>query len=345
VHFARFNAALNAMPNVVSVVSDGWEAFAGETFDRVYAHPPYVPALANQFVYRDGGSDGEHVTRAIIAGLPNHLRPGGSCSITCALTDRRGETAERRVLGWLGDAAPEFELVVFQRGDWDLMHAYRNVEADGAATLRDCERWLLHFDGLGIERFVLCSFELRRMGRRPGRNAGAVVERRIAGPRLAASALDWQFRWAELVAANPDPIARLAARAPRVVPHTTLEVVLVADEELDWHTRGATVSAEWPANAAVHAPPLAPTLLELCDGTRDLEALLGALRDAGLVDETVSREDMARLLDLMCAAGILELPDCPVPPMPRALGAWPRLGSAQAGTTTTSSVPTQSTRQ
>lgn len=325
VHFARFNAALNGLDAVTAVESDVWAALAGETFDRVYAHPPYVPALAHVFDFRDAGADGEQITRRIVEGLAEHLRPGGRCAITCALTDRRDAPVERRIRAWLGDAAPEFDLVVLQRRDWDAMHAYKNV-ANGGAGFVDAERWLRHFEGLGIERFLLCSFELRReaAGRAP------VTERRRVGKRIDHAAMDWHFAWARHFADAPTPEARLAGQAPRVVPGARVNVSLRADDDGSWETTGATVETDYPTVAAVQAPPLAPTLLELCDGTRDVPALLAALREAGLVGDDVTAGEVAALVELMLTAGALEIAPCPVP-------------RRQAATTATSSVPTQST--
>jgi hypothetical protein len=74
------------------------------------------------------------------------------------------------------------------------------------------------------------------------------------------------------------------------------------------------VETAWPTHALVKAPPLAPTLLELCDGTRDVVALLQGLRDTGLVTDEVSVADVARLVEVLAAAGALELSDCPIPP-------------------------------
>lgn len=352
---ARFNARLNGLEQMVAVTSDAWSAMAGETFDYVCAHPPYVPTLAHEYDYRDAGEDGEQVTRSIVRGLPEHLRPGGRCAFTAALSDRRGQPTQQRIRGWLGDAADEFEVVVMRRKDWDTLHAYRSVAGAGAATFQDLERWMRHFDALGIERFALCSVEIRR----ERRTRVPVAEMHVAGTQLDATTIDWHFRWAHHALAHADSVERLAGQAPRVVPGARLLVQLRADADRDWVTQGATVDTDWPMNAAVRLPPLAPTLLELCDGTRDVPALLAGLRAAGLVEADVVERDVARLVELLCTAGALEVPACPLPPRPDDArtddhsAGWrgtlapeaPGDPAGQTGTSATSSVPTQSTRQ
>src|SRR5690606_36116914 len=42
--FAAFNAQLNGLSNVSAVQGDLYEPVRGMTFDRIVAHPPYVPA-------------------------------------------------------------------------------------------------------------------------------------------------------------------------------------------------------------------------------------------------------------------------------------------------------------
>jgi methylase of polypeptide subunit release factors len=313
VHFARFNAWLNDLADRVHVVeSDAWSALGGETFDLVVAHPPYVPALSHRFDFRDGGADGERVARQIVEGLGAHLRPGGRFVMTAALSDRRGAPIASRVREWLGPGGEAFDIVILENGEYGPMEAYRNV-TKGGKDFVDCERWLKHFDSLGVERFALSIVEVRRdaEGRAP------VTERRVAGKSPDYRAVDWVFRWARRAATSgATPEERLRGQRPRVAPGARLAVHLESDASGAWFTVGAAIETAWPTHALVKAPPLAPTLLELCDGTRDVPALLDGLRGAGLVSDDVGVNDVAHLVDVFAAAGALELPDCPIPAMP-----------------------------
>jgi carbamoyltransferase len=55
VRFALFNVALNGLRNVRVLQGDVYAPLGDERFDVVVAHPPYVPALETEFVFRDGG--------------------------------------------------------------------------------------------------------------------------------------------------------------------------------------------------------------------------------------------------------------------------------------------------
>ena len=310
VDFARFNVQLNGLADRVRVVeSDAWSALGSETFDLAVAHPPYVPALSHRFDFRDGGADGEQVARRIVEGLGAHVRPGGRFVMVAGLSDRRGAPIAARVREWLGAAGDAFDVVVLENGEYGPMEAYRNV-AKGGKDFVDCERWLRHFDALGVERFAVSVVEMRRdaAGRAP------ITERRVAGTAPDHRAVDWVFRWARRAAlTGPTADARLRGQRPRVAPGTRLAVHLESDATGAWYPVGAAVETAWPTHGLVKAPPLAPTLLELCDGTRDVAAILEGLRAAGLVAPDVTTADVAHLVEVLAAAGALELSDCPIP--------------------------------
>ena len=88
-------------------------------FDVIAAHPPYVPAEETELVFRDGGADGEQITRRIVAGLADHLNPGGLFYLECMLTDRAGEPIEQRVRRMLGPLEEEFDVFVVRGGGAD----------------------------------------------------------------------------------------------------------------------------------------------------------------------------------------------------------------------------------
>lgn len=309
VHFSRFNALLNDLDDRLEAIqSDAWKSVAGE-FDMVVAHPPYVPALSHRFDFRDAGGDGEQVTRALIEGAPAHISRGGRMIVRAALSDRNGQTIAQRVREWLGDASNEFDLVQLESMEYGPMDAYRNV-TNGGHDFVDCERWLRHFQALGIERFALCTIEFRReaFGRPP------VTVRRVLGTPINPALAEWHFQWGRYVElGGTTALERLVGQAPRVAPGVRLSVHLTSDADGSWRNVGALVESHWPSLGVVKAPPLVPTLLELCDGSRDVHALFDGVKSAGLVTEDVGEIELANLLEILAAIGALEFPAVPLP--------------------------------
>lgn len=110
-HFAKFNCALNDLNNVEVVCGDLYESVAGRSFDRIVAHPPYVPSLDNTTIWRDGGTTGELLVRRIIQGLPQYLRKGGmACVVSLGLDTAEGQM-EERARTWLGSSKDEFDII------------------------------------------------------------------------------------------------------------------------------------------------------------------------------------------------------------------------------------------
>ena len=88
------------------------DSVAGQTFDRIVAHPPYVPALSQSQVFRDAGEAGESVLEQIVAGLPDHLRSGGTFVSVSAGWDTTEGPFEERIRRWLGDYTGEFDVIL-----------------------------------------------------------------------------------------------------------------------------------------------------------------------------------------------------------------------------------------
>src|SRR5271154_5616861 len=90
IDFAKFNAALNGIQNVSFALGDLYQPVEGRTFDRIAAHPPYVPVLKPAEIFYGGGEVGEEITKRIVEGLPAKLKPGGRFYCRTMGTERPG---------------------------------------------------------------------------------------------------------------------------------------------------------------------------------------------------------------------------------------------------------------
>lgn len=95
--FGEFNRRLNELNNTTVLQGNLYEPLADVTFDRIVAHPPYVPALEARAIHADGGEDGQTIIRAIVEGLPRFLEPRGRFYCTTMGVDSEGEPYEQRV--------------------------------------------------------------------------------------------------------------------------------------------------------------------------------------------------------------------------------------------------------
>ena len=305
-HFAEFNRRLNGKANVTVACGDAWDAVGGRTFDRVVAHPPYV-AGADDAVFRDGGEDGETVTRRIVEGLPAHLRPGGALHCTCAVTDRVSAPFERRVRLWLGDAADRFDVFFFPSASHDAVAHFARRAADGLDDMAAFARRARTFRRLGIERIAYGSFVLRRLrddeDRRP-----LTVRRRAPGARWEdlRRAMDVERALAEPGVA--DALASLPLAADPDVEYAVTRRVG------DAAAASCHVRLAGPLAVDASVRPWVGTLLARARGDRPLTDVVRALREEGAApahdDDPAELPALVRAFD---AAGVLRLacPDAP----------------------------------
>jgi carbamoyltransferase len=112
IRFAEFNKKLNGIENVTVYCGDLFAPIQSTLFDRIVAHPPYIPALVDSVTYKDGGVDGERVSIDLIRGLPRHLSDGGEFYAYLSLSDRLDAPAELRVREMLGADGQEFDVAL-----------------------------------------------------------------------------------------------------------------------------------------------------------------------------------------------------------------------------------------
>lgn len=307
--FARFNAALNGLENFTAVQGDLYEPVAGKTFDLITAHPPYVPAESTQMVFRDGGADGEQITRRIIAGLSNYLNPGGVFYLDCMMTDRRNDPIEHRIRRMLGPQEDEFDVVVVRSGFVETKIYQADHLASGRMTPESFLRQNALFKRLGVERLVaVTALVQRQTAPRP-----VVTRQRILSGETRAEDLVWLLRYLTgTVEWGAEETRRLLDSRPRVVRGAELRVQSVLREGV-WAPVEARIASTAPFAAASVCPAWVPTLLSRCDGQTTVREHFDRLLGEGALPATSSDEGFAELIRDLADVPFLELELFPLP--------------------------------
>ncbi|HUE81584.1 MAG TPA: class I SAM-dependent methyltransferase [Pyrinomonadaceae bacterium] len=161
-HFAAFNRALNDCAGVEVVCGDLYEPVTGRTFDRIVAHPPYVPSTRISKVWRDGGATGELLVRRIVEGLPSHLRPGGLfCMISIGL-DTAHSSFEQRARGWLGNKESEFDIIFAWKSEKTPRDTLRDLAERDSLSLSELQVLREEFDRVRIVNMPYGALFIRR---------------------------------------------------------------------------------------------------------------------------------------------------------------------------------------
>lgn len=310
--FARFNIALNGLDNVTALQGDLWEPVAGRTFDRIAAHPPYMAARRTNFIYRDGGQDGEQITRRILQGAAAHLAPGGVLHCTCMLTDRRGTGLGERIREMLGPANGGLDLLVLENdrvNPWvDLAKRMAGGDSDAVAEAVEQVR---AFQEMEVHTMVFSTLVVRHNGgAHPARTT--VLTR---GPGTRWPQVEWALEMEGLLADAGRGSAWWAATSPRLSPHAQLHLrYRGAPGEADpWEAEGGYVQVTHPFVQGGDTNLAVAQFLGRCDGTTSVATHLERMQQEGQVPGHLPMEQFLEMVRGLVHLGVLELPELPVP--------------------------------
>lgn len=309
VRFAEFNVALNGLSNVRVLEGDVYAPVAGERFDVIVAHPPYVPSLRMEFVFRDAGEDGEQVTRRVIEGLTEHLQPGGQAYFECMLTEREGGILEDRIRGMLAGASEEFDLVIAQGRTVDPFHFLADQARAGYIPFDQLAPWKDVLDRLRIEALVFVSLLMQRRGNtRP-----VITTRRALSPLTTAADMQWLLRWLVGTAGwDMTDMRRLLASRPRTLPRTEVRSRSTLHEG-QWAVQECQLVTLAPFAVEAACPTWYATLLQFCDGRMTAREHLQFLRDTRAVPDTAPEDLFASMIRQLVDAGLVEIDEFRLP--------------------------------
>lgn len=303
--FAEFNARLNGLQNFTALQGDLWEPVRGKTFDTIVAHPPYVPSVARELIYRDGGEDGEQVTRAILGGLHAHLAPGGVFHCTCVISSREGSTPAQRVRAMIGEHADAYDLVYVRNGSNSLVEHFASslMSSDAPIAARTGEQ-VRRLAELQVERVEFATIVLKRHNE--SRTGFTFVASR--GSETGWREVAWALR-AGAAATRPAVMAQALLRTPiRIAAGARLELsyrVGVGSEDR-WVAERGHISVETPFVGRVDVGAGDAMMLAQFDGTRTLHEHLLALKADGALPAETDEEQFALSFSQLVLDGIVE---------------------------------------
>ena len=301
VRVAEFNRLLNAVPNVTVAKGDLYEAVGEQTFDRIVAHPPYVPGLQAAEIYRDGGEDGERVTRRIVQGLPTHLRPGGRFYCLSLGTDRGENTLEQRVRSWLEPDAAQFDVAVVARKYVDAAWFAMESAVKERAGIERVERWKAMFQSQNVTALVYASFVIQR--KQTARQVFTV--RREQGPQSGRAEIEWLLAW-ETAAMEYGCEQLLASSHPRVSKDLTLRVShRIRQGEMV--PANFMLLTDYPFCVECEVQPWVGFLLARSNGSATALQLFDYCKENVLIHPESTFSEFASLLRTLVAGGFLEL--------------------------------------
>ena len=300
-HFAAFNAALNGAPNVKAVQGDLFSPIEERTFDRIAAHPPYMPVLRPAEIYYDGGEDGEQVTRRILEGLQQHLKPGGRLYCRTLGTDREGEPFEQRLRSWLGKAESEFDIALFISKNLDPVRFATDSAVRKATGLAEVTQWGVLFERLRVKELLTGMVVVqRRETKRP-----VFTIRRSLAPNADCVATEKALRW-ETEMAGEHCTEKVLAAAPIASPRAEL-LVRHRVEGCEFTPQDFTLTTDYPFLMDCKVQPWMGYLIAQCDGSRTVQQLCAEFREAGWIQPDTPPQEFVKIVGLLVSGGFLHV--------------------------------------
>jgi SAM-dependent methyltransferase len=299
--FAEFNRRLNALDHCEAVEGDLYAPVAGRTFDLIIAHPPYVPSLSGDKIYKAAGAAGEDIIRRIVAGLPEFLRVGGTfCAVTAGWEADDGKF-EDRARRWLGDNGDDFDLAfAVNSGIEPEALAKQLSEREGG----DRASWTSLFAGQGLRRLSYGALVITRRGRD---GAAALTVRGPFGVLTDVAALLESMRWARWRAlASAAALAQLRPRASASLKATLSYGV----HEDQFRATGAKATTAAPFAAEENLDLWLLHVLTACSGEHTVADLHAGAREQGILPADLSLDLFAKRLAGLIDRGFLT---CAVP--------------------------------
>ncbi len=101
IEFARFNATLNGVANMETVVGDCFEPVGGRTFDLILANPPFFITPRNDFLFCQNPLELDGLCRRLVKEAPAHLNEGGYFEMLCEWAEIDGQPWQERIAEWM----------------------------------------------------------------------------------------------------------------------------------------------------------------------------------------------------------------------------------------------------
>ncbi len=101
IEFARFNATLNGVTNIETLLGDCYEPVSGRAFDQILANPPFFITPRNDFLFCQNPLELDGLCRRLVKEAPAHLNEGGYFEMLCEWAEIEGQPWEERIAEWV----------------------------------------------------------------------------------------------------------------------------------------------------------------------------------------------------------------------------------------------------
>lgn len=314
---AMIGKSVNSATNVEFRAGSMFEPVANERFDVIFSNPPFVisPGGDGGITFRDGGWQGDSLSRAAVRGAGEHLREGGFASVQCNWAHADELDWREPPTSWVAGTGCDAWIIAYKCSDpYTYARGWLSMPGEPPEKVRTkMEHWLKYYAANRIGALTLGVIILRK------RSGGTPNWVRCDGTDMSVfdgSASDQILRLFQ----NATTLAPLQA-SPRpdgshLQPLLNLRLKLTDDHEMVQTRR--VIDGAWSSSRSIMAHTKGYALrtgiddnvamvLARCDGTRAFGQVAAELAgEMGIPVEQVIRPSLPVLARMMQLAFLHE---------------------------------------
>ncbi len=311
VAFMRANAALNAVHLDIRL-GDLFEPVAGERFDVVATHPPYVelPEALAPVLYLHGGERGDELPYRVMAGMPDLLEPAGEALVEFHAAGT-GDEVNERVEAIFEGSDCEVALFTVSIGDADTRAINTGGLHDPDLGPRFDEAvmsYRRHLDEIGLEGVAALAFIRRRRAewtRQPWKTH--TVGRDVPHTRRV---LDHRVNTFDIIAStSADDVFDMTVRAPEG-SQLLMEIALDGETPTAYGVRVPMGSALSSWELTPHSASL---LQRLCEAATVRDAMIAFAEAAERERDAELEREVVEFVMHSLLSGVLYVAPAPAP--------------------------------
>jgi methylase of polypeptide subunit release factors len=315
-NFARMNACLNGIDNIIFELGSFFEPVRGRKFDLIVSNPPFIISPDSGLIFQNPGYGGDGVSELMTREAPAYLNDNGCAVSLISWAHASPEDWAERPCAWAAESGCDVWLMLGTSQDplTYAANALRQTESiHGPHYGPLLDQWTAYNQAQGIQRLALGAIILRK---RPGRSGAAggpgksnwVHCEKLGGKLFTGEAGPQLRRYFAALDFLEDGAGDEALLGTRLAtsPDHVVEQTLGPGED-GWASRSLTLKTTRGIEqcAAIDARVL--VFLAACDGKRTLrETIAGiAAEDGSPLDAAISAG--VALARQLLAAGFLEI--------------------------------------
>jgi SAM-dependent methyltransferase len=304
--FARINAALNGVTNVVFLFGDRFEPVAARRFDLIVSNPPFILAPTSGLLYSENKLDLDGFVESLARTAPEYLKEGGVLQMVCEWAELESEPWEARLRAWFENCHCDVHVwwgYQFSPAEYARKRAVEQGHLDPESAGASFGQRIAYLNERRVKSICGGLITLRR---RSAENWFWVEEMQTRPAGRVGELLRERYSTRDIVESKNE--GTLLGARPRLAPQVRLMTESVR-RECAWSIERSYLERTGDLPAKMVLDALVANLTAHFDGSETLEALLKQVASDYHVPLDQVIPEGLRITKVLATAGLILL-DC-----------------------------------